>query len=510
MPEIPLRRPSRSFTHLSMHRASPLLCAVALATGCTSGGHANSGSASAGNTTSTTATSSTGSATTSTASASASSSGNVPPIDAAIPHPCMLPGSVVFTSTGRSVVPGGSPTWPDLGFLTLPAGFCAHYYGTVGNARQIRFAPGGELFVASPSALSTGGNAMGINGNPKAVSAIVVLPDDNLDGVADSTAPFLSFPPGSAPEQGSTNQGMLFAPGFFYYQDGTPPGTKIMRVAYVPGDRTPSANSQQVADLSGLSVHTSSLHFVKSMDMADDGSIYVGNGSDQNEACVDPHAFVGGVYQIDPAPGGPHPNGKPIAQGMRNPAAIRCAKGHNHCFALELAKDYTGPVGGREKLVPIRQGDDWGVPCCAARNLPYAFVADQNDATPSCANVTAESNSFLIGDTPFGIDFEAGLWPAPWTGQAFVVTHGASGTWAGARLVAIPMDPTTGLPKPSTNADAGVEVGMVDFATGWDPAKIDGGSMVNGRPSAVAFASDGRLFVANDYDGIIFWIAPVM
>jgi hypothetical protein len=45
---------------------------------------------------------------------------------------------------------------------------------------------------------------------------------------------------------------------------------------------------------------------------------------------------------------------------------------------------------------------------------------------------------------------------------------------------------------------------MVDFATGWDDGKND-----HGRPAALTFAPDGRMFVGNDIDGTIVWIAPV-
>ena len=68
---------------------------------------------------------------------------------------CSLPGSYVRRDGGVFVVPGG--TGPSLSWLTVPEGFCAHHYATVGNARQLRFAPGGELFVASPTAGTTGG-----------------------------------------------------------------------------------------------------------------------------------------------------------------------------------------------------------------------------------------------------------------------------------------------------------------------------------------------------------------
>ena len=45
---------------------------------------------------------------------------------------------------------------------------------------------------------------------------------------------------------------------------------------------------------------------------------------------------------------------------------------------------------------------------------------------------------------------------------------------------------------------------MNDFALGWDDRHND-----HGRPGAVTFAADGRLFVGDDQQGAIIWIAPV-
>jgi glucose/arabinose dehydrogenase len=295
---------------------------------------------------------------------------------------------------------------------------------------------------------------------------------------------------------GSMNQGMLFTPGFFYYQDGTPPGTKIMRVPYANGDLKPSATPEVVADVNG---YTSTLHWPKTLDVADDGSIYVGNGSDQGEGCVFPHPFHGGILKIDPAPGGPNPNGAQIAKGFRNPIAVRCARGKNQCFALELALDYSAGGGGREKMIPIRQGDDWGFPCCAAKGLAYPGVPYTD-----CSGVSAETVSFLIGDTPFGLAFEPGTWPGSFKNSAFIATHGAAGSWTGARIVAVTMDPSTGLPVPGSDNMTPDTGGMTDFATGWDD-----GSLTHGRPAALTFSPDGRLFVANDNTGVIFWIAAM-
>jgi glucose/arabinose dehydrogenase len=272
----------------------------------------------------------------------------------------------------------------------------------------------------------------------------------------------------------------------------------IDRIPFAAGDRTPSGPPTQVAN---ISVYRSGTHWPKTLDMADDGTVYVGNGGDE-EACPAPQPFQGGILKIDAA----NPAGVQVARGFRNPINVRCWHGHGTCFALELAKDFSGSEGGREKMVPIRSGDDWGFPCCATQNLPYGGAG-----TADCSGVVAENNSFLIGSTPFGLDFEPGVWPAPFTANAFVVTHGAVGSWSGARIVAIPMDPSTGLPMPSSSM-GGTNVGMTDFAVGWDD-----GSFGHGRPAAITFAPDGRLYVANDmgasqgpgYDGLIFWIAPL-
>ena len=393
------------------------------------------------------------------------------PVDASISKFCDLPGSVQFTVAGSVTVPGIDTS--QLSFLHLPPGFCVHYFGNVPNARQLRFAPGGELFVASPTTGTTGGGANG-------KSAILVLPDDNRDGYADPEQTFLPSLP--------STQGLLFADGYFYYQDQT----KILRVPYRSGDRAPTAASETMAD---IQVYSSDLHWPKALDQADDGTIFVGNGGDQSESCIEPHPFHGGILKLDGTTGGAQ-----VAKGFRNPIAIRCEHGKNLCFATELARDYSEGIGGREKLVPIRAGDDWGFPCCATKG-----VAFPESANADCSTIAPEDASFLIGDTPFSFDFERGKWPAPYNGSAFIPLHGSAGTWHGARVVVVAMDPKTGLPLPGDDLSGGVSSGgLQDFATGWDD-----GMLAHGRPAAVEFAADGRLFLGDDNNGEIFWIAPL-
>ncbi len=398
--------------------------------------------------------------------------GGSAPVDGSVENFCDLPGSVRFTAAGTVNVPGSELTRP--AFLHLPVGYCVHYFGNVPNARQLRFAPGGELFVASPTTGTTGGGSGGRQ-------AIVLLADDNRDGYGDLAHDFLSNLP--------STQGLLFTADHFYYQDGT----KILRLPYRSGDRAPSGASEVVAD---VQVYSSDLHWPKPLDQADDGTIYVGNGGDQSEDCEEPHPFHGGILKLDGTMAGTK-----VAKGFRNPIAVRCARGKNLCFAAELALDYSEEAGGREKLVPIRDGDDWGFPCCATKDVPFS----NSNVDPDCSHVAPEDAAFLIGDTPFSFDFEPGKWPAPYTGAAFVPLHGAAGSWHGARVVAIAMNPQTGLPVPSGDLDGGVSSGgLADFASGYDDGRLS-----HGRPAAITFAADGRLFLGNDNNGDIFWIAPL-
>jgi glucose/arabinose dehydrogenase len=385
---------------------------------------------------------------------------------------CDLPGSVKFTVDGVVAVPGGAGA-EVLGFLHLPPGFCAHYFGRVGNTRQLRFAPGGELFVASPTTGTTGGNA------GAGRSAIVVLPDDDADGAADATLTFLGDLP--------STQGLMFTEGYLYYQDFT----KILRLPYQPGNRLPAGPGELVVDVTS---YVSLLHWPKTIDRSDDGTIYVSNGSDQGEECLPSHPFRGGILKIEGS------GVTPVAKGFRNPIALRCQRGHNLCFAVELAEDYTAGLGGREKLVPVRDGDDWGYPCCYTKD----FAARGVGPTPNCENVTPENVSFFIGHTPFGVDFAPATWPALYAGSAFVSLHGIVGTWEGARVVAVATDPVTGTTLAGSDLEHVSTGSMSDFATGWDD-----GQRQHGRPSAITFAPDGRLFLGNDNDGNIFWIAPL-
>jgi glucose/arabinose dehydrogenase len=387
---------------------------------------------------------------------------------------CSLPGSIVFDGSGRHVVGGDTGQLP---WLTLQSGYCAHHFAKITSTREIRFGPKGELFAASPGQTCVGGAGVGLG-------AIVMVPDDDGDGVGDATIPIVKV---------TTAHGFTFAPGYIYYQATV---SQIRKVPY-DGGRTAIANPATAGDLvADITQYESSAHWGKTMDIADDGTVYVTNGGDQGSSCVQPTPFQGGILKIDGSP-----NGHVVASGFRNAIRLRCQTGHNHCFALELGRDSSASLGGREKLILVHEGDDWGHPCCASKNVPFSDIAP----APDCSNVAGEDNSFLIGSTPFGFDFVPMNWPAPYGGGVVVALHGVFGTWTGARVVMIGGNPTTGMPMASSTMNPMPTGPITDFATGWDDM-----TQSHGRPTVAAFGPDGRLYVGDDTAGEIFWVAPVV
>ncbi|MGC4087479.1 MAG: hypothetical protein QM756_06230 [Polyangiaceae bacterium] len=85
----------------------------------------------------------------------------------------------------------------------------------------------------------------------------------------------------------------------------------------------------------------------------------------------------------------------------------------------------------------------------------------------------------MIGDTPFAFDFEPGRWPETYRESIFVPLHGVAGTWMGAKVVAVAINRSTGLPKPASNLNGAPSGAMSDFATGWDD-----GTRSHGRPGS--------------------------
>lgn len=358
---------------------------------------------------------------------------------------------------------------PDVLRAGYPYGFCVRRFATARAARVMAFAPNGDLFVSSPATRTPGGAPVG-------AGQVLVLPDDDRDGVADGPEVFL----GGVPDV----HGLLFDGAWLYYttNDG------VYRVGYARGQRRAQGPAERVADLTGLA---GAQRWTHGLARAADGTIFVSVGQYGAYTCsAQREVRDGAVYRL--VPGALRP--RAVSTGHRNPLYLRCNPAGTTCYAAELSDDAWDPstgTMGREKLVVIRDGEDYGYPCCAGNGAPAPPGAR---AGFDCGRAARELRAWPLHDTPFGMDFERGRWPEPYRGGFFVALHGEFQTWRNTKVVWSPVDPATGHPTGEWR----------DFLTGWGISSQG----IQGRVTDVVFRDDGRLFIADDQGGAIYWMAP--
>jgi len=375
-----------------------------------------------------------------------------------------------------------SPTFCGRGTDVLgvaPAdGFCLKHYAQIGEARSLAFAPNGDLFVGAPSRV-TGGGASGGPG------AIMLLTDDNHDGVAEEHVFLSQLGPKTKLDD---VHAVALGGGFLYFTTSS----TVWRLPYTTGDRVPSGPPE---DLKLPSAYGTGGRFTHGLARSAMGQLLTSKGT--YGSCGDSQ---GGDVSAIAADG----TLSPLAVGLRNPMYIRCHATDEVCAAMELGEDNL--PGAREKMIMLHPQTNYGFPCCLTAASPVPNISASLGMM--CDTVTAEDASFTLNDTPFGFDWEPGKWPAPFTGAVFVARHGSfysSPQWRGVGIVYAPTDPVTHAPI-ATSGDAGAAVGEADwkpFQDGFGP----GGSVLE-RPSDIAFSPDGRMFIADDQGGRVFWMAP--
>jgi glucose/arabinose dehydrogenase len=371
----------------------------------------------------------------------------LPPIEDAAPTPDDGPfvATTPFCSLGQ-----------DVAGASVPGGFCLRRFASVTEARTMVFAPNGDLFVGAPATGTPGGSSGGMG-------AILVLSDDDHDGVAEVT----TFAKGI-----SDVHGLTIGDGYLYFTTMN----NVFRTPYTVGQRQETGPRQ---DLGLPALFGQGGRWTHGLAHSVGGTLYASRG--QYGACGG--SSGGEISRVG--------MGKMdvVANGFRNPMYMRCHFRDELCAATELGED--GQTGAREKLLALRPQTDYGYPCCYSSNKPTPATSPG-----ACTGVKLEDASFVLSDTPFGFDWEHDLWPAPYRGAVFVALHGSFYTqppWAGARIVFANVDPTTHMPTETWR----------DFVGGFGP----GGSVLE-RPSDVTFAPDGRMFFADDQGGGVYWIAP--
>ncbi|MEZ4409860.1 MAG: hypothetical protein R3A52_25810 [Polyangiales bacterium] len=348
----------------------------------------------------------------------------------------------------------------DVAGVTVPEGFCVRRFARVSTARVLAFAPNGDVFVSSPATGTPGGAPIGRG-------AIVVLPDDNHDGVADAVTDFLG--------DIDSVHGLLFdGDGLLYtLSDG------VYRMPYASGQRVGTGTPATHTRLAQLD---DSVRWTHTLARGTDGNLYVSMGQYDTATCPGGQR-AGSILRVG---AGMPATGEVWVTGFRNPMYLRCRE-WGACYAAELSGDGWDSIGGREKLIEMRRGDNYGYPCCVDHNVPVP------PSSMSCADVAISVQTYTLHDTPFGFDWAPDSWPAPYAGSFFVGLHGWVGSWTNTGVQWAPVDGTTHRPSRPTEF----------FLTGFGR-----GGAIPGRVTDLAFAPDGRMFFADDQDGSVYWVAP--
>jgi glucose/arabinose dehydrogenase len=375
----------------------------------------------------------------------------------------------------------------DAAELQVPPEFCVREFTTtpLAEARVLRFAPNGDLFVTAPSMVTSGGAVDG-------PGSIVVLPDDDRDGRADAIVTYA----GPSPRNGNTTcaplesdpknmacvHGILFDGGYLYFTRSD----EVRRVPYAAGDRAvPAVAGELVATLGGAAI--SDVRWTHTLERSKEGSLYVSRGRGDSSACTPEEMTRGAVFTLHIETSAALPlTPELLTDGFRNPMFLRCSPGScGDCYAAELSGDNWDGVGGREKLALLGKGDKWGFPCCVGPGMAAPGWDSKN-----CGDVSSELVAIPLHDTPFGLDFDRGGFPEPYRHGLFVALHGVITSYGGTGVIWMKTDPTTLRP------------------TGSPQMFVKGFGMGTGRATDAVFAPDGRLFIADDTAGKIYWVAP--
>lgn len=362
---------------------------------------------------------------------------------------------------------GGNPIACDLPAqpvpgAVVPRGFCIRRYATVGVPRALAVAPNGDLFVTAPSTATPGG----ASGGP---GAIVVLSDDNRDGTAETHMFATGLP---------DVHGIAIGNGFVYFTTGN----NVWRTPYAVGQRRETGTREMIATFESLE----GARWTHGLARTPNGTLYTTQGVYSALTCPDTPRN-GTIQQVQDG------SLRTVAAGFRNPMYIRCHFRDEACLVAELGDDGGASFGAREKIILVRANTNYGFPCCSTNGVTTPYNSGNRY---DCSTVPREEAFFPLNDTPFGLDWERGIWPEPFRNAVFVALHGSfysSPPWAGARIVFAATDPVTHAP-----------VGpWMDFVLGFD---YRGGPL--DRPSDVAFSPDGRMFFSDDQGGAVYWVAP--
>jgi glucose/arabinose dehydrogenase len=362
------------------------------------------------------------------------------------------------------LVPAGARAADSSG-LTMPAGFTIEKIATVPRARERVVAPNGDLFV-------------GTSGN-----AVMLVPD----ATGTPAAPKIFVQLDDRPVAGVTIDGdqMILGAQFGVYE-----------LPYRSGDRSPRAQPHKIAAVRTSNVQSD--HVTTTVAVANN-RLYASVGSSCNNCDPDLDETRATIQSMDLDGGGMTPK----ARHIRNAIALAVNPQTGTLWAGVAGQDEL-PHGHPYEMfdaVTLHAGiADYGWPHCYEN---HKSVDGRNCSAQTVARVVMPAYETPIGATFYPLHPSgAHAFPDAYRGGAFVTLHGS---WhqppVPPRVVFIAMhgdDPATPVDwnDPATQ--------WKDFIGGF---QTPGGGRI-ARPTGIAVAPDGSLFVSEDEGGAIYRIRP--
>ncbi|MDP9049040.1 MAG: sorbosone dehydrogenase family protein [Bacteroidota bacterium] len=368
--------------------------------------------------------------------------------------------------------------WPNGKMPAAPEGFKVNLYaGGLDNPRNILVTPNGDILVSEANTeikglKKIGADIIGASASEdleKSANKIILLRDNNGDGIADLKTVFLS----------GLNQpyGMLILNGWFYVAntDG------LWRYPYKAGQAHITGLGSKIVTLPAGGYNN---HWTRNLRANSAGTkiyISVGSGTNDAEQGLTNEIRRADILEIDLD--GSHE--RIYASGLRNPAGIDFEPRTQILWAAVNERDELGDNLVPDYLTSVKPTGFYG--------WPFAYFGRHEDPNhknerPDLVKLSITPDLSLGCHTAsLGLAFYTGKkFPAKYQGGAFIGQHGSwnSSKLAGYKVVFVPF--TNGRPTGTTE----------NFLTGFiaDPVK----QRVYGRPVGIAVTPDGSLLVADD------------
>lgn len=418
-----------------------------------------------------------------------------------------------LSAFGASAAQAAEAVCADTGGLSLPKGFCATVFAdNVGHGRHLAVGRDGTLYVNTWSGVYYN------NDTPPAGGFLLALKDTKGTGAADVTVRIGQ----SFAEGGKGGTGVAIYKDWLYAELND----KIVRYALKDGG-APAADAKPETVLSGMPITGD--HPMHPFAIDADGNLLVGMGSATNtcevknrmphskghDPCVEQETRAG-VWRYDANKlDQVFSKAERYTTGIRNPAGFDFDTG-GKLYVSQHGRDqlhenwpelYTTEQGFElpaEEVMVLSDGADFGWPTCyfdgqkKKRVLGPEYGGDGGKDVGACADKGLPAAFFPAHWAPNDLKiYKADQFPKGYRGGLFVAFHGswnrAPGPQGGYNIVFQPL------------VDGKASGDYIVFADGFAGRYKEPGRAVH-RPSGLAVAPDGALFVSDDKAGRIWRI----